>query len=230
MVKDGKIGITNVVSKIEPISNKEKDIFAAKIADQFINGWYHDPIIFGKYPEELFEILENININIPITDLDLISQKIDFFGVNYYTRQLIAYDEKNPMRFKHIEGTLKKTEMGWEIYPKGLYDMLIKLNKKYNIPLYITENGMAGPDKLENGKVHDEYRIKYLKEHFEKSLDAIKYGVDLRGYFIWSFMDNFEWALGYSKRFGIVYVNYDNQKRYLKDSAEWYKLFLKEGK
>ncbi|WP_165149051.1 family 1 glycosylhydrolase, partial [Marinitoga sp. 38H-ov] len=123
------------------------------------------------------------------------------------------------------EGNLPKTEMGWEIYPKGLYDKLVEFNNKYKLPLYITENGMAGPDKLINGRVHDDYRIKYLNDHFEAALKAINDGVDLRGYFIWSLMDNFEWAHGYSKRFGLVYVDYTTLKRYLKDSALWYREF-----
>ena len=104
--------------------------------------------------------------------------------------------------------------------------MLLKIYNRYKTPLYITENGMAGPDKIENGKVHDTYRINYLKSHFENALKAIKDGVDLKGYFIWTLMDNFEWAEGYSKRFGIVYTDYTTQKRYLKDSAIWLKKFL----
>lgn len=226
IVKDGEIGITNVVTKVEPLSNDEKDVQAAKLVDQYINGWYHDPIIYGKYPKEAVISLKNMKLDIPENDFDIISQKIDFFGVNYYSRQVIAYDENQSLKFKHVEGPLPKTEMGWEIYPKGLYDKLIEFNNKYNLPLYITENGMAGPDKLENGQVHDNYRINYIKDHFKSALDAIKDGVDLRGYFIWSLMDNFEWAYGYSKRFGLVYVDYNTQKRYLKDSALWYKNFL----
>jgi beta-glucosidase len=226
IVKDGNIGITNVVMKVEPLSNDEKDIKAAKLVDQYINGWYHDPIIYGKYPEEAVISLKNMKLDIPENDFDIISQKIDFFGVNYYTRQVIAFDENHPLKFKHAEGPLPKTEMGWEIYPKGLYDMLVEFNKKYKLPLYITENGMAGPDKLENGQIHDDYRINYIKDHFKSALEAIRDGVDLRGYFIWSLMDNFEWAHGYSKRFGLVYVDYNTQKRYLKDSALWYKNFL----
>ncbi|OQY10966.1 MAG: beta-glucosidase [Marinitoga sp. 4572_148] len=228
IIKDGKIGITNVVQKIEPLSNDKKNVQAANLVAQYINGWYHDPIIFGKYPEEALMSLKNMGLIIPENDFDIISQKIDFFGVNYYTRQLIVYDENHPLKFKHIVGNLPKTEMGWEIYPKGLYDMLIEFNDKYKIPLYITENGMAGPDKLETGHIHDNYRINYLNDHFEYALKAIKDGVNLRGYFVWSLMDNFEWAYGYSKRFGLVYVDYVNQKRYLKDSAKWYRKFLKK--
>ena len=128
--------------------------------------------------------------------------------------------------YKQVEGEFSKTEMGWEIYPKGLYDMLKKLHQRYGLPLYITENGMAGPDKLINNFVNDYYRIDYLEKHFQQALLAIKDGVKLKGYFIWTLMDNFEWGEGYSKRFGLVYVDYETQKRYLKKSALWLKEFL----
>jgi len=226
IVKDGKIGITNVVSKIEPAQENEEDFQVAILVDEFVNGWFHDPVVFGKYPENAKGLLKQLGLKIPEDDMDIISQPIDFFGVNYYSRQLIKYDPYNPLMYKHVEGELPKTEMGWEIYPKGLYDMLKKLHQRYGLPLYITENGMAGPDKLINNIVNDHYRIDYLEKHFQQALLAIKNGVNLKGYFIWTLMDNFEWAEGYSKRFGIVYVDYKTQKRYLKKSALWLKEFL----
>lgn len=229
LVKDGKIGITNVTTKVEPADETEEDFYVALLVDELTNGWFYDPIIFGRYPENARAILQRNGIDIFENDMDIISKKIDFFGINYYTRQLVKYAPEEPFMFKTIEGELEKTEMGWEIYPEGLYDMLLKIYNRYKTPLYITENGMAGPDKIENGKVHDTYRINYLKSHFENALKAIKDGVDLKGYFIWTLMDNFEWAEGYSKRFGIVYTDYTTQKRYLKDSAIWLKKFL-EGK
>ncbi|HCZ05662.1 MAG: beta-glucosidase [Thermotogota bacterium] len=227
VVKDGLIGLTNVVSKVEPATDKPEDIQAAAIVDQLVNGWFHDTVIKGVYPEEARRTLESIGIKVRDDDMDVISTPFDFFGVNYYTRQLIAFDPESPMKYKHVEGPLPKTEMGWEIYPQGLYDMLKRLWNSYRLPLYVTENGMAGPDVLENGEVHDPYRIEYLETHFEKALKAIKDGVDLRGYFVWTLMDNFEWAFGYSKRFGLVYVDYTTQKRYLKDSAKWFSEFMK---
>lgn len=226
IVKDGFIGIANVVSKVEPASNDEKDIKASKMVDEIVNWFFHDSVAKGIYPEGVRKLFEKFNIDISEDDMKIISQPIDFFGVNYYTRQLIAHSSEFP-RYKNVEGNLPKTEMGWEIYPKGLFDMLIELHTRYKKILYITENGMAGPDTLVYGEVHDDYRVNYLKKHFESALKAIENGVNLKGYFIWSLMDNFEWSYGYSKRFGIVYVDYKTQRRYLKDSAKWLMKFLK---
>jgi beta-glucosidase len=226
-VKDGKVGLTNVVMKIEPGDAKPESFLVASLVDKFVNAWFHDPVVFGKYPEEAVALYTEKGLQVPDSDMNIISTPIDFFGVNYYTRTLVVFDMNNPLGFSYVQGDLPKTEMGWEIYPQGLFDMLVYLKERYKLPLYITENGMAGPDKLENGRVHDNYRIEYLEKHFEKALEAINAGVDLKGYFIWSLMDNFEWAYGYSKRFGIIYVDYNTQKRILKDSALWLKEFLK---
>jgi len=226
-VKDGEIGLTNVTMKVEPGDSKPESFLVAGLVDKIVNAWFHDPVIFGKYPEEAVKNYLERGIQVPSEDLEVISNPIDFFGVNYYTRTLVAYDENSPLGFSYVQGDLPKTEMGWEIYPQGLFETLVNLKERYKLPLYITENGMAGPDKVENGRVKDTYRIEYLEKHFESALSAIEAGVDLRGYFTWSLMDNFEWAHGYSKRFGIVYVDYATQKRILKDSALWLKDFIK---
>ncbi|HQO04539.1 MAG TPA: GH1 family beta-glucosidase [Fervidobacterium sp.] len=226
-VKDGEIGLTNVTMKVEPGDSKPESFLVAGLVDKIVNAWFHDPVIFGKYPEEAVKNYLERGIQVPSEDLEVISNPIDFFGVNYYTRTLVAYDENSPLGFSYVQGDLPKTEMGWEIYPQGLFETLVNLKERYKLPLYITENGMAGPDKVENGRIKDTYRIEYLEKHFEAALSAIEAGVDLRGYFIWSLMDNFEWAHGYSKRFGIVYVDYATQKRILKDSALWLKDFIK---
>jgi len=226
-VKDGKIGLTNVTMKVEPGDSKPESFLVAGLVDKIVNAWFHDPIVFGKYPEEAVKSYLERGLQVPSDELSIISSPIDFFGVNYYTRTLVAYDENSPLGFSYVQGNLPKTEMGWEIYPQGLFETLINLKERYKLPLYITENGMAGPDNIENGRIKDTYRIEYLEKHFETALSAIEAGVDLRGYFIWSLMDNFEWAHGYSKRFGIVYVDYATQKRILKDSALWLKDFIK---
>lgn len=226
-VKDGHIGLTNVVMKVEPGDSKPESFLIANIVDKLVNAWFHDPVVFGRYPEEALKTYRELGLDIPTEDMNIIQTPIDFFGVNYYTRTLVVYDESNPMRFSYVQGNLPKTEMGWEIYPQGLFDMLVNLKERYKLPVYITENGMAGPDKLENGKVEDDYRIEYLEKHFSKVLEAINAKVAVKGYFIWSLIDNFEWAYGYSKRFGIIYVDYNTQKRILKKSAKWLKEFLK---
>ncbi|HCI29308.1 MAG TPA: beta-glucosidase [Fervidobacterium sp.] len=226
-VKDGEVGLTNVVMKIEPGDSRPESFFVASLVDKIVNAWFHDPVIFGSYPEEVVKTYSEKGLQVPLDDFSIISNPIDFFGVNYYTRTLVVYDENDPLGFSYAQGDLPKTDMGWEIYPQGLFDMLVNLKERYRLPLYITENGIAGPDKVENGRVSDTYRIEYLEKHFEKVLEAIEAGVDVRGYFIWSLMDNFEWAHGYSKRFGIVYIDYNTQKRILKDSAMWLKEFLR---
>jgi len=120
--------------------------------------------------------------------------------------------------------------MGWEVFPQGLFDLLTWIKESYpQIPIYITENGAAYNDKVEDGRVHDQKRVEYLKQHFEIARKAIENGVDLRGYFVWSLIDNFEWAMGYTKRFGIIYIDYETQKRIKKDSFYFYQKYIKEN-
>ncbi|MBE3088838.1 MAG: family 1 glycosylhydrolase, partial [Actinobacteria bacterium] len=163
-------------------------------------------------------------------DLQKISIINDFLGVNYYTRDLIEFSKDSELNIRKTHGNFERTEMDWEIVPGSLYDLIIRLRKEYTrIPIYITENGAAFNDRITNdGKVHDNRRIDYLRKHFKKVVELNQKGADIRGYFIWSLMDNFEWQHGYSKRFGIVYVDYETQERILKDSALWYKEFIKK--
>ncbi len=227
IVKDGKIGIVHMAIKVEPASDKEGDIRAAELADQAINGWFLQPLKEGKYPEDLRRLLESKGIKVPDEDLDIAAKPMDLFGVNYYTRLLIKSCPECELGYDIARGPLPKTEMGWEIYPQGLYDTLKRYYELFEIPLYITENGIACKDEIEGDAVNDECRIDYLKKHFEMALKALKGGVDLKGYFIWSLLDNFEWTHGYSKRFGIVYVDYKTLRRIPKKSAIWLKEFLK---
>ncbi|HWL64744.1 MAG TPA: family 1 glycosylhydrolase, partial [Actinomycetota bacterium] len=162
---------------------------------------------------------------------------VDELGVNYYTTLEVEAAEGElewPMfpgagsfTFKLSKPT---TAMGWEIHPDGLFEMLVRIKREYPpISLYVTENGAAFEDTLENGDVHDSERVSYIHDHIEACRRAIAAGVELRGYFIWSLLDNFEWAEGYSKRFGIVWVDYENQKRIMKDSARWYSDFISKA-
>ncbi|MCF8009143.1 MAG: beta-glucosidase [Halanaerobiales bacterium] len=224
----GKIGISLNLTSTYPNTDKKEDINAAKLLEEYINGWFLDPIFKGRYPKKLSKIYRDKYgpINKLSKDFDIIKQKIDFLGINYYTRALVKHNPDS--KFYNIE-TIKTndsnyTAMDWEIYPDGLYDLLIKINKKYtDLPIYITENGAAFNNQLDNGKIHDENRIEYLYKHFKKTLKAIKKGVPVKRYYVWSLMDNFEWAYGYSKRFGLIYIDYSTQKRFFKDSAYWYK-------
>jgi beta-glucosidase len=227
---DNEIGITlNLISSY-PISDNVEDNKAAKRMEDYINGWFLEPLFKGRYPERIVEFYGEKfnNLDIREDDMELIKEEIDFLGINYYSRSLVRYNKDS--KFLGIEGVKPQdsqyTAMDWEIYPKGLYDLLIKLNQEYTQkPLYITENGAAFDDKIsEGGGVHDQDRIDYLKAHFQSAYKAIQEGVALKGYYVWSLMDNFEWAYGYSKRFGITYIDYENnQRRILKDSAYWYK-------
>ncbi len=224
----GEIGITNVTLWIEPASDSEEDVQIASLVDQAINGWFHDPVILGRYPEEYRKRLEAMGVEVKDHDMDVINERIDFLGANYYTRRIVAYDPNSPLGFRDVEGPGPKTDMGWEIYPEGLYKVLSNLYRKYGLPIYVTENGIAGPDKLIEDAVEDDYRIGFIKDHLEQLYLALKEGVDVRGYFIWSLMDNFEWERGYSKRFGLVYIDYDiDLRRIPKKSAEWLKKWLK---
>lgn len=210
-----------------------------EISSQVDNHLFLDPVLKGQYPQELMEYLTKKGIlsadKVNDMQKELKDEFIfcDFLGVNYYTRSVRVYDEGSqwifPVRHEHPEG--EYTEMGWEIYPQGLYDLLIWICNNYpKIPIYITENGAAFNDKLTNEKcVHDQKRVEYLKKHFEAAKRAIEGGVDLRGYFVWSFIDNFEWAFGYTKRFGLVYVDYKTQERVKKDSFYFYQKFIKEN-
>ena len=149
----------------------------------------------------------------------IISQKLDYLGLNYYSRGLVSAGAN----IDPVPGS-EYTEMGWEVCAPALRRMLNKINQTYDLPpVFITENGAAFPDVVSpDGRVHDERRLDYLRQHFIQTQLAMQDGVDVRGYFVWSLLDNFEWAHGFTKRFGIVRVDYDTQKRTVKDSGEWY--------
>lgn len=227
-IKESQIGITLNLTPAYPVSEREVDRLAAQYADGFSNRWFLDPIFKGNYPIDMIELYKKEIREfdfIKSEDLGIISQPIDFLGINFYSRSIVKYSEKSMLKGIGVEGPGAKTDMGWEISPESLYDLLKRLDKEYTrIPIYITENGAAFKDIItEDGKVHDQERIEYIKEHLKYANKFIKEGGNLKGYFLWSFLDNFEWAYGYSKRFGIVYVDFETQKRILKDSAIWYK-------
>lgn len=225
---NAKIGITLNLMPIYPASDLEKDAEAAARADAFFNRWFLDPIFKGCYPEDLLEMFGEPADGLEKSDLAVIATPLDFLGVNYYTRQVVRHDPEGWGGYQAVYvPDAQYTEMGWEIYPRGLYDLLVRLHRDYGQPeMYITENGAAFPDQVDlDGQVRDLQRIAYLRAHFAAAHKAIQEGVNLRGYFVWSLMDNFEWTFGYSKRFGLVYVDYDARERtrILKSSAKWYR-------
>jgi beta-glucosidase len=163
----------------------------------------------------------------PAQDLDLIAEPIDFLGINYYTRNVTRFDAAAwPLRAAPVrQPRATYTETGWEVFAQGLTDVLVQVKERYgNPPLYVTENGAAffDPPTAERDRVEDPLRVDYLRKHIRAVHAAMQRGVDLRGYFVWSLLDNMEWSLGYSKRFGIVHVDFANQKRTPKDSARFY--------
>jgi len=228
-----KVGITLNLSPIHPASEKEEDIKAAKIYDGNLNRWFLDPVFKGAYPSDMLDYYEKNVPQILPGDMGIISRKIDFLGVNYYTRHIVKYDpEKKFFNFSFVTPKEAEfTDMGWEIYPRGIYEILKRVQDEYSPQaIYVTENGAAFQDKLdEKERIEDDKRISYLKEHFSFAHKAIKEGVNLKGYFVWSLMDNFEWAYGYSKRFGLIYIDYPTQKRIFKKSAFWYKKVIENN-
>lgn len=230
----GDIGLTLNLTTAYPYSDTEGDHEAAELYEAYFNDWFLDPVFKGKYPEKLIKIYEERyeNIDYLKKDLDIINESIDFLGVNYYSRGLVRKDETSDFfGIKTVKPDASAyTAMNWEIYPDGLYDLLVNISNNFTkIPLYITENGAAFNDEVVDGEVNDSERIDYLKGHFKAAYDAIEAGVNLERYYVWSLMDNFEWAFGYSKRFGIIYINYSTKERILKESAKWYKKVIKNN-
>lgn len=227
----GEIGVTLDLGPSIPASDKPEDFDAARRDDGFGNRWCLDPIFKGFYPEDMVELFSN-QIGpldfIQSDDLEIMSTPIDFLGVNYYFHNVVKNNPSDPfLQSENLPVQGKTTEMGWGIFPGSLYDLLSRIKDEYtSLPLYITENGAAFPDHVVDGKVNDTDRIDYLRAHFEAAAKFIQEGGELKGYFVWSLLDNFEWAEGYGKRFGLVYIDYESQKRIPKDSAWWYKALI----
>lgn len=219
--------VVNLVPMI-PASESDADAAAAARCDAYLNRQFLDPALLGRVPEELGAIFGEAWTPFDEIDLAQICRPIDWIGVNYYLRQLIRDDPSStsPTRATTtFAPDWPRTTMGWEIDPRGLTDILLWVKQRYgNLPLYITENGAAYDDQFgPNGAINDSDRIEYLKAHLIAARRAIDEGVDLRGYFLWSLLDNFEWQMGYSKRFGIVAIEPQSLRRTAKASAEFYR-------
>ena len=219
-----------LVVNLEPkyaASDSEEDLAATARADAYMNRQYLDPVVLGTYPDELQEIFGEAWQEWPADDMRVISEKIDFLGINYYTRSVSRNDDEClPVRASGVAqpGQIY-TETGWEVCPEALTRVLLWVKDRYgDIPLYVTENGAAfyDPPAPIDGVVDDPLRVAYLRDHLMAVRDAMHQGVTLRGYFAWSLLDNFEWSQGYSKRFGIVHVDYATQERTIKSSGAFY--------
>lgn len=236
---EAQVGITLNMMPGEPASRSPEDAEACRRFDGVFNRWYADPIFKGQYPADTVRdyvaeggLPDGLDF-VHRGDMEAISAPTDFLGINYYTRAVLRSDQvpeaENAPRLIPIPEPGQLTDMGWEIYPRGLEELLLRVHRDYAPPaIYITENGAAfsdGPD--ERGEIQDTRRTEFLFRHLSSCHAAIQEGVPLAGYFVWSLLDNFEWAHGYTKRFGITWVDYETQRRLLKASGRFYQSVVK---
>jgi beta-glucosidase len=224
---DAPVGLVANVCAVTPASDSAADRIATDLAAACSNHWPLDPLLLGRYPAALRDLWPDAVPPIRAGDMDAIGVPLDFLGINYYFRQSIASDGAHGFVVQPLPG-VERTQMGWEVFPDGLRDLLLSFKQRYPTlpPLYITENGMASDARVQAGRVHDAQRARYFNSHLAAVDAAMRQGVDVRGYFAWSLMDNFEWSEGYEKRFGLVHVDYATQLRTPKDSALAFAQFL----
>ena len=237
--QNGMIGITNNCDWRDPLTDSPEDQAAAQRALEFFLAWFADPIYRGHYPEEMVERLGDRLPSFSPEEIALVKDSSDFFGLNHYTT-LLASDAGEQIVKSSVYGngglsedqgvklqadpSWEQTSMQWNIVPWGCRKLLEWIHHRYDGPdIYITENGCAFNDQLIDGEVNDQARIDFLEGYLSECHQAIQNGVQLKGYFVWSFFDNFEWALGYEKRFGLNYVDFDSLERTPKASAKWYR-------
>lgn len=231
----GEIGITLNLCPREEASDKMVDKAAASINDGFANRWFLDPVFLGSYPGDMRAFYENKGVCLPKileNDMELISEKIDFLGINYYYVEFTAACEGNwPLGFRTLAGPYTVTEYGWPIVERGLTDLLVRLDREYGAPaIYVTENGASYLDNVNvKGEVLDDNRIDYLERHIAACGKALEKGVKLKGYFVWTLMDDFEWNTGFHNRFGLIYVDHRTQKRIIKKSGYWYRDIIRNN-
>ncbi len=230
---EAQVGIVLNLANVHPASDRQEDLAASRRAEGFHNRWFLEPLFAGSYPQDMSEWYGAQLPEVRPGDMSCISRRVDFLGVNYYTRGIVKSNpEGGPLQLEHVRvEDSEHTEMGWEVYPQGLYELLVKVQQDYNPPaLYVTENGAAFADEVTpDGKVQDDRRIAYLQNHLLQAHRAAQEGVPLKGYFAWSLLDNFEWAHGYTKRFGLVHVDFTTQRRIVKDSGWWYRRVIAEN-
>jgi beta-glucosidase len=224
-VPGADVGITIDVIPMHPLTDSEEDVAATRLEDGQRNRWFVDPVLRGSYPEDVLTHYGQFLPEDAFDDLPTIAAPIDFLGVNYYRRHVVRANGSKPVVVEPANAEF--TEMGWEVYPDGLYELLMHMHTEYDAPpLHVTENGAAFADLRRNGSVEDPARTAYIETHLDAIARAIEAGAPVHGYFVWSLLDNFEWALGYSKRFGIVFVDYETLERVPKASYRWYRDFI----
>jgi len=229
-LKTARIGTTISATAAYPATQKPRDIIAARRFDTLYNTFYLEPVLGRGYPTEHFPVLRRIEKFIRDGDLERLQFDFDFWGLNTYTRKLVRYSRFMPYihwrELPNPKGS-SETSMKWEIFPEGIFDLLMKLNSYPEIrEIMVTENGAAFDDQVIDGRVNDEYRIAYYRGYLSQVLRAKKAGAKVTGYFAWSLLDNFEWAEGFKPRFGLIHVDYATQQRTVKDSGYWYRDFI----
>ncbi|MER5864803.1 GH1 family beta-glucosidase [Kitasatospora sp. NPDC002040] len=224
-IPGAQIGIVNNLSPIEAASDREEDRAAAVRADGHINRWWLDPVLGRGYPEDMVK-LYGVDLPVQDGDLDLIGAPLDWIGLNYYFRQFVEDDPTvSAPGFRQVRGpNAEHTAMDWEVHGPGLEQLILRLSQEYGVQkIYVTENGSAYQDTVTaDGAVHDPERTAYFEQHLAACARAVAQGAPLAGYFAWSLLDNFEWAYGYDKRFGLVHVDYETQQRTVKTSGHRY--------
>ncbi|MEO5911909.1 MAG: GH1 family beta-glucosidase [Pelobium sp.] len=229
---EANIGTTFSCSLVQPYRELKRDYKAVKRVDALLNRLFIEPLLGLGYPENELPVLKGIKKIMHPEDEKNIVFDFDFIGIQNYTREIV----KNSWFMPYVKASLVKaekrnvqlTEMKWEVYPEAMYEMIKKFNAYPEIKkLMVTENGASFPDTLENGKVNDEKRMKYIQDNLKQILRAKNEGLNLEGYFVWTLTDNFEWAEGYHPRFGLVHIDFETQKRTIKKSGYWYADFLK---
>lgn len=229
---ESNVGTTFSCSHVEAYTNREKDIKAAKKADLLLNRLFIEPLLGMGYPVNEIKTLRRIEKYIKQNDERDLKFDMDFIGIQNYTREIIRYAMFVPFLHAKIvnakDRNVEMTTMEWEVYPESIYHILKKFQAYENIPpLIITENGAAFSDTLQNNVVHDPKRLQYIQNILQQVLRAKQEGVNVNGYFVWTFLDNFEWAEGYHPRFGLVHVDFQTQHRIVKSSGHWYADFIK---
>ncbi len=235
LVQGANVGTTYSMSAIHPKDNSPKHLGAAKRMDALLNRLFIEPALGLGYPSKDFSYIKEVEKHMQPGDEEKMIFDFDFHGVQNYFRIVATHSAFPPVLWanqvkptKLVKDESELTDMKWEVYPEGIYQVIKQLAAYKGVKkIFVTENGAAFPDKVEGDKVHDVKRVQYFKDYLAQVLRAKNEGVPVHGYFVWSLLDNFEWAEGYHPRFGLVHVDYGTQKRTIKDSGLWFKEFLK---
>jgi beta-glucosidase len=225
------VGLVANVAPGYPAGGDAADRDAAALFDAYQNGWVLEPLLEGRYPDSLWRYWKGCEPLVLPGDMEIIARPMDYLGLNFYSRSVLRGDGADGIEWVH-DPAVERTTMDWEVYPQGLEDILVDLQARHPRlpPVYITENGMSSDDAVVDGQVDDRQRQSYLKRHLAACTRAMQRGVDVRGYFVWSLLDNFEWAFGYERRFGLVHVDFATQARTPKVSARALAAFLSARK